>query len=111
MYKEITFTEFCDEFAELNREDQFTYEGKKALFEYLEDYESQSGETLELDVIALCCEYSEYSTAKEAAEYYGFEPEDEDNEEETEAEAEAFNFLEDRTTVIDFDGGVIIFDF
>lgn len=108
MYKEITFTEFCDEFAELNREDQFTYGGKKALFEYLEDYEIQSGETLELDVVALCCEYSEYSTAKEAAENYGFEPE---NEDEDEVETEAFNFLEYRTTVIEFDGGVIILDF
>ena len=106
MYKEITFCQFCDEFAEMNREDSFTYEGKEALFEYLEDYEFQSGETLELDVVALCCEYSEYSTAKEAAEMYGFEPEDE-----AEAEAEALDFLEDRTTVIDFEGGVIIFDF
>ena len=108
MYKEINFNQFCDEFTKFDREEQFSYEGKKALFEYLEEYESQSGETLELDVIALCCEYSEYSTAKEAAENYGFEPEDED---EDEAETEALNFLEDGTTVIEFDGGVIILDF
>ena len=78
---------------------------KKAIFEYMESYELETGETLELDVIALCCEYSEYSTAKEAAENYGFEPEDEDDEED-----EALNYLEDRTTVIAFEG-VIIFNF
>ena len=102
MYLQINFNQFCDEFAELNRESSFSYEAKEALFDFLEDEEFQSGITIELDVIALCCEYTEYSTAKEAAEMYGFEPED---------EAEAFSFLEDRTTVIEFEGGVIIFDF
>lgn len=109
MYKEITFTEFCDEFTELNRESSFSYEGKKAIFEYMESYELETGEAQELDIIALCGEFDEYPTAKEAAEIYGFEPEDEDNEEET--EAEAMDFLEDRASVIKFDGGVIIYNY
>lgn len=109
MKKEISFNEFCDEFKNFDREQQFSYEGKKALFEYLEDFESDTGEAIELDVIALCCEYSEYSTAKEAAKEYGFEPEDEEDEDD--AEDAAMDFLEDRTTVIKFDGGIIVFNF
>lgn len=72
-------------FADAGRKDQFSYEGLKALFEYLEDYEEQTGEEIELDVIALCCDYSE-DTAEEIARNYSIDlshldPEDDDYEE------------------------------
>jgi len=38
----------------------FSYHGLDALFNYLEDFEDSTGEEVELDVIALCCEYTEY---------------------------------------------------
>lgn len=41
------------------RKENFTYEGLGILFESLEQYEEETGEEIELDVIALCCEYSE----------------------------------------------------
>ena len=41
------------------RPDNFSYAGLKALFEHLESYEDDTGEEIELDVIALCCDYSE----------------------------------------------------
>lgn len=56
----INFSEFCDAFRDLNREENFTYEGKKALFDILTFIEEDTGEEMELDVVALCCDYSEY---------------------------------------------------
>ena len=51
--------------------DNFSYDGLKALFEYLEEYEEGTGEEVELDVIALCCEYMEYDSLKEYNDDYG----------------------------------------
>ena len=51
--------------------DNFSYDGLKALFEYLEEYEEGTGEEVELDVIALCCDYAEYDSLKEYNDDYG----------------------------------------
>jgi len=61
MYQSISFGDFCDAFRAYDRNENFTYEGKRILFDYLEEYEDSTGESIELDVIALCCEYSEDS--------------------------------------------------
>lgn len=50
---------FIDMFRKYNRLDNFTYEGLKELFEYLENLSDDIGEPIELDVIALCCDYYE----------------------------------------------------
>lgn len=44
----------------MNRSDNFSFKGKKALFDYLEQYEEGTGQEIELDIVALCCEYTEY---------------------------------------------------
>ena len=75
MKRNVNEYEFEDAFRDMGRQDNFSYEGKKALFEYLEEMYEGMGEEYELDVIGLCCEYSEHDTALEAAEEYGFEPE------------------------------------
>lgn len=59
-------------FVDAGRKDQFSYEGLNALFDYLEDYEEQTGEEIELDVIALCCDYSE-ETAEDIARNYSID--------------------------------------
>ena len=59
MKKTITLHTFRNDFQAI-RPGQFSYEGLAALFEYLEDLESQTGEEIELDVTAICCEYTEY---------------------------------------------------
>ena len=69
MKETVNFSRFCDAFQ--IRKDSFSYEGKKALFEYLEDYEDGTGEEIELDVIALCCDYTEYEDIKEYNNDYG----------------------------------------
>ena len=55
MIKQITFSTFCDAFRDMGRDENFSYAGKRALFDYLEEVSPD----MELDVIALCCEYYE----------------------------------------------------
>lgn len=84
-------------FADADRKENFSYEGLGLLFDYLEDYEEQTGEELELDVIALCCDYAE-DTIEDIAQNYGLElPEDED---EDEHRAAVLAYLNDHTSVI-----------
>ena len=86
----VNFCDFQDAFTAHDRQDTFSYEGKRALFEYLEQYEEDTGEEIELDVIVLCCEYTEY---KDIAEY---------NENYSEA-AETLDDIQELTTVIPVD--------
>lgn len=68
LVKKVYFNDFLDEFKKYNRDDQFSYEGKKALYNYLNDL----GELIELDVIGLCCDFSEYSSLKEFNNDYSY---------------------------------------
>ena len=65
MKREIGFCEFCDCFRDMDRQDQFSYEGKRALYDYLERYSENIGEEYSLDVIALCCDFCEYENIEE----------------------------------------------
>tara|TARA_B110000285_G_scaffold133127_1_gene149357 strand:+ start:552 stop:785 length:234 start_codon:yes stop_codon:yes gene_type:complete len=47
-----------------------SYEGALALFEYIEEYEDQTGEETELDVVAIRCEWTEYANFDAALEEY-----------------------------------------
>ena len=117
MHITVTSAMFADAFRRMGRENQFSREALEALFEYIENYEEDTGFRVELDVVGLCCEFTEYTTAVEAAEDYGFTTEleaeaynsPEDFEEAKESEAR--EWLEDHTIVIDFDGGLIIQNF
>ena len=59
-------SQFRDEFRQCNRHTQFSYEATNLLFDYFEDIDPD----YDLDVIALCCEYSEDSVAQ-IADWYG----------------------------------------
>lgn len=81
------------------RPDNFTYEGLCALFDYLEELGEDLGEDLELDVIAICCDFSQYEDLKEFQDNYG-------------DEYASVEDIEDHTTVIDVPGeGFIVRDF
>ncbi len=116
MISTVNFYEFERSFGG-SYENNFSYGGKKALFDYLEQLEKDIGEPIELDPVAFCCDYSEYSNAGEAAsEYFEFEgmTYNEDGDElETaeEVEEKALDFLRDRTSVIEFEAGIIVQDF
>ena len=64
MFQTINFSQFCDAFKSL-RPNNFSYDGLQALYDYLESYECDTEKGLELDVIALCCDYTEYESLKE----------------------------------------------
>lgn len=69
MIQTINEYQFADAFKRI-RPDNFSYDGLKALYDYLEDYEDSTGNPIELDVIAICCEYNEYDSLKEFQEDY-----------------------------------------
>ena|SRR5882757_8471555 len=86
MIQTVTFSDFCNSFSDQYK-DNFTYEGKRALFDYLEELEEETGKQTELDPVALCCEYTEYEDLKELKKDY--------------SEIETIEQLKDNTTVIE----------
>ena len=72
LVKTISFNDFVDEFRNYGREDQFSYEGKKALFDYLNDLSEDIGESIELDIIGICCDFTEYDSLEEFLDDYGY---------------------------------------
>lgn len=98
----VTSHQFVEAFRACGRESQFSRAALFALFEYLEEYENSTGEEIELDPIGICCEWAEYSSAREAASEYGFEAEGDD---------EAEMWLGRKTTVVQFDGGLVVQQF
>ena len=66
-----TFNEndFINEFKAYNRMDNFSLEGLRILFESLEQTAIDCETNIEMDVIALCCEYNEDTIADIIANY------------------------------------------
>ena len=101
----VSCRDFIQAFRSAGRADQFSLTGLIALFDYLEELEADIGEEFELDVIALCCDYTEYSSVLECAIENGFVA-DEGEEEEA-----ALEWLQDRARVIEHADGVIVSNF
>ena len=47
------------------RPDNFSYDGLTALYDYLEELSDDIGEDIVLDVIAICCDFSEYENLED----------------------------------------------
>lgn len=99
---EVAYQLKSDEYA------GWSYNGAMALAEYLEELEESTGEDIELDIVAIRCDFSEYGSAVEAAEEYGWEkPEREDGDDDDEydelCEDEALEWLQDHTQVVTFE--------
>ena len=92
MKQTINFHDFADAFRAI-RPDNFSHDGLRALFDYLEEYEESCDQTIELDVIALCGDYSEDSIENVLKEYDMADIEE----------------LRDNTQVIDVDDETIIY--
>ena len=76
----VQLHDFRSAFHRMNRADNFSYEGLELLFNHLEELEQDTGEEIELDVIGLCCEYSEESP-ETIADYYSVDVEGLDEDE------------------------------
>ena len=66
-----TASQFRDEFRQCGRAEQFSYEALGLLFDYLEECDPE----MELDVVDICCNYTE-STQAEIMESYSLENEE-----------------------------------
>jgi len=93
MNKTINQNDFVDAFQAI-RPEKFSYDGLRALFSYLEDLDEQCDTETELDVIAICCDFTEYEDLEEIQGNYN--------------DIESIENLQDHTTVIEFSGGIII---
>ena len=70
MITQVSETDFIDAFRAI-RPDNFTYNGLKALYVYLEDLEDGTDEQIQFDVIGICCEYQEFKNWSEFEDDYG----------------------------------------
>ena len=84
-------SQFCDAFRAMGRSDQFSYEALELIFDYLEECDSE----MELDVIAICCDYSEDSP-EQIIESYGIEY----DTDEPDASEAAIAYLEANTVIV-----------
>lgn len=57
MKQTVYLDDFRQAFHNMDRGNQFSYEGLELLYDYLEECD----ENIELDVIAICCDFSECS--------------------------------------------------
>jgi len=89
--------EFKQAFNSL-RPENFSNEALEAMYEYFDDLSEDIGQPFELDVIAICCEFTEYESIKEVVANYD--------------SIEDLEDLRDHTSVIELaDGGLVIQDF
>jgi|DEB0MinimDraft_6_1074348.scaffolds.fasta_scaffold07398_6 hypothetical protein len=90
--------------------------GALALAEYLEEYEESTGEELELDVIALRCDFSEYKSLKDWQVEFTDGNSDLDQslaeaKNDDERDDLVIEYIEERGTLLRFDGGIIVSTF
>ena len=70
--QEINKYQFVDEFNKI-RPDNFSNEGLNALFDWIEEFKQDSFEPYVLDIIELCCDFTEYDSIQQFNEDYGKE--------------------------------------
>ena len=78
MKQTINIHQFKDAFMSI-RPDNFSYEALEILFEYFEQLEDDIGEDIELDVIAICCDWAE-STPDEIRQDFNLTDIDDDSD-------------------------------
>lgn len=93
MIKSINFNTFHDAFKNCGRGESFTYNGFKALYDYLTELENSCNTQIELDPIGFDCEYVEYDDFEELQLDY---------------DVETIQELYNNTTVIEFNNGSLI---
>ena len=110
MKKTINVYDFERAFVDAGREKSFSYEGLHALFDYLEEMEDGGENELELDPVAIDCDFCEYESGVDCVSDLGSDLEYE-SEDEEDREEEALDYLRKNTSVLIFNGGIIIQNF
>lgn len=102
----LTKSSFVDAFKQSSRKDQFSYEALEAIFDYLDEYSDSTGETVEFDMISICCDWSEM-TWQEIAQAYDVDlSECSDDDDRIKAIAE---YLWDNTSAYELSNGVFVY--
>lgn len=74
MKETVTFSRFYKGFVDVDKINSFSYDGLKALYEYLLDYEDSSGMEFEFDPNGLASELTEYASFEDfKADHTGIE--------------------------------------
>jgi hypothetical protein len=89
--------------TEENLNGNFSYKGLRHLFNYLDDLSEDTGEDIKLDVIGLCCEYSEYKNLDEYLNDYSTELKKDDFEVEDDYLKAVEEEISEKTTLIKFE--------
>lgn len=120
MKKTLTTSDIAHELLQ-DESANWSYNGACALAEYLEEYEESTGDEIELDIVAIRCEFSEYSSLQDwIADYYSKHFDDaiklagidlDGDEEEDEIDRLIRSHIEDHGQLIEFNGGIIVSSF
>ncbi len=106
MKTRVYLDDFVQAFKDHGRESQFSRPALYGLFNYIEEYEESTGEEIELDVIALCCDYTE-AGYNQIVDDYGIDVE---RCQDPEAMREAvLDYLEGETQVVWYDDYSVLF--
>lgn len=102
-------SQFADAFRQVGRPNSFTYDGYAAMYEYFEEM----GTDLELDPVAIDCEFAEYDSAINCIEDCGYDWDGigDSYENDEEKEEAAREYLNDNTLLIVTPSSIIIQSF
>lgn len=92
----ISRYDFERAFVDAGLKENFSYEGLNLLFDYFEEHEESTGKEIELDVMAICCEYSE-DTLEDIANNYRIDLTEVDEEDQAEYMSD---YLSAHTTLV-----------
>lgn len=67
--KTVSFYDFADAFRDYDRAEHFSYDALDMIYRYLDEVSDDTGEPIELDVIAICCDFTEQSVDDVIADY------------------------------------------
>lgn len=104
----LTESQFISQFMQV-RPNSFSRPALSALFDHLEEMEEMMDEEIEMDAVALCCDWTEYDSALEAAIAHNFQPDSLELSKRVEAEEQALEFLHRNTITLELGNGGVIF--
>ena len=88
----------------MGRGDSFGYNGWSAIGDYLENLSEDLGEDVEVDIIAICCDYSMADDVgdwwEEHSEYSSIDPDEWEEMNDDEKLEAVENYLQDNTSVV-----------
>ena len=102
MKQTVNLSGFRDSFQKMDRANQFSYECLEWLFDHCEELEKDLGEDYELDVIALCCDFTQ-STYEDINRDYNLDLNDDNLNE------GVIDYLEENTSIVNYDDATVLF--